>query len=56
MCVVYALCGGHLGGGLLDLFDVTGHIESGLGEGVQLAGQDLLETLDGVLQLHEATT
>ena len=48
--------GSELGGSLLDLLDVTRHIERRLGQTVELAGQDLLETLDGVLKLHETTT
>ena len=48
--------GSELGGSLLDLLDVTRHIERRLGQTVELAGQDLLETLDGILELHETTT
>lgn len=44
----------HLGRHLLHLVDVTRHVERALRKGIQLAREDLLEALDGVLQLHEA--
>ena len=43
------LGGGELGGRLLHLVDVAGHVEGALGQAVQLSRQDLLEALNGVL-------
>ena len=49
------LVGGQLGRGLLHLIDVTRHVEGCLGQVIELTGQNLLETTDGILELHETT-
>ena len=45
----------HSGGLGLDLIDVTNHVKGTLGELIMLTVDDLLETLDGVLETDELT-